>query len=426
MRFLPQLLRLHATKVVLVSAFLWLAAFEYCRYQFWRDPHSAFFNDRHVYDLKYSLRREHEAQHFISRYNSPSDPPDAIKGGPSPIMCAAFVTVKRGSDDYFTASIGSLLEGLDPRERRALHLKVLFADTDSTRHSSWGQKWVDRLTDVASTYNVSEAQLRHLQKLEKDRNFYEKGVFDYIYALASCQASNAPYTVVFEDDIILADGWMANTLKALIDIKRNPLVVNDSWIYLRLFYTETALGWTSSDFLYSNMPFVFGLGMLFAFTSLMAVRRFRFCHSYLDFPTISVICLICVPAFTALVYMVGKYSLMPLRGVVEMNAFGCCTQGLVFPKQQVDGLIGYLRERGHGQTDSMIEEYAKQAHLTRYALAPQQLQHVGLKSSRDNTELNTQSTWAFWFEENDATVLRREHEKLLRDGEVRRLLDRHG
>lgn len=36
--------------------------------------------------------------------------------------------------------------------------------------------WVDRLTDAASTYNVSDGQFRHLQKLEEDRNFYEKGV----------------------------------------------------------------------------------------------------------------------------------------------------------------------------------------------------------------------------------------------------------
>lgn len=86
----------------------------------------------------------------------------------------------------------------------------------------------------------------------------------------------------------------------------------------------------------------------------------------------------------------------------------------------------FLRERGHGQTDSMIEEYAEQAHLTRYALAPQQLQHVGLKSSRDNTEINTQSTWAFWFEENDPTVLRREHEELLHDREIEWALDKHG
>lgn len=134
---------------------------------------------------------------------------------------------------------------------------------------------------------------------------------------------------------------MAKTLKTLIDID-HTFTNKHSWIYLRLFYTETSLSWTSADFAYRNMPFVFGLVMLSVFTCLMAVRRFsRSRHSYLDYPTICVICLICVPAFTALIYMIGKYSLMPLRGVVEVNSYGCCTQGLVFPRQQVDGLIEF-------------------------------------------------------------------------------------
>lgn len=248
---------------------------------------------------------------------------------------------------------------------------------------------------------------------------------DYIYALRSCQNTNAPYIAVFEDDIILAEGWMANTVKGLMDINHSP--IKDPWVYLRLFYTETSLSWTSSDFAYRNMPLIFFSGMIFVFTALMVARRFRLVgHSYLDYPVMGVICLVAVPAFIALTYMIGKYSLMPMHGVVEMNSYGCCTQGLVFPTEQVGGLIDYLQERKAGQTDTMIEDYAEQTHLTRYALAPQQLQHVGLKSSRGNLAINTQSTWAFWFEENDPKTLRKEHEKLLRDRDVGWALDEHG
>jgi hypothetical protein len=70
-------------------------------------------------------------------------------------------------------------------------------------------------------------------------------------------------------------------------------------------------------------------------------------------------------------------------------------------------------ERKIGQTDSIIEEYADHTGLTRLAFAPQQMQHVGLRSSRENLEINTQSTWAFWFEENDAEKLKIEHERLI-------------
>lgn len=217
---------------------------------------------------------------------------------------------------------------------------------------------------------------------------------------------------------------MAKTLRSLADIDQ-MLRDRDSWIYLRLFYTETSLSWSSADFAYRNMPLIFGLAIMFAFACLLAVRRLTPRRAYLDNATICVVCVICVPAFTALVYMIGKYSLMPLKGVVEMDSRGCCTQALVFPRAQVDGLVEYLRERGHGQTDSLIEEYADQTHLTRYALAPQQLQHVGLKSSRDNTEINARSTFAFWFEENDPATLEREHQELLRNPDIERMLSEY-
>lgn len=219
---------------------------------------------------------------------------------------------------------------------------------------------------------------------------------------------------------------MAKTIKGLTDINKNK---NKNWIYLRLFYTEISLSWTSSDFVYRHMFFVFLASMVSVFTALLAIRRYRLLprrgHMYLDYPTLWVVSFIAVPAFLGLTFMIGKYSLMPLHGVVEMNSHGCCTQGLLFPRIQVDGLIAYLRDKKAGQTDELIEAYAEQNGLTRYALAPQQLQHVGLVSSRGNVLLNTQSTWAFWFEENEPGVLGEEHERNFWDGDVQRVLSEH-
>lgn len=81
LRYVYQLLKFSAAKTLLAAAILWLLLFQYGRYRFWRDPHSAFFNDRNVYDLKYSIYREYEAHHFVSRYNALSEPPQAVKGG---------------------------------------------------------------------------------------------------------------------------------------------------------------------------------------------------------------------------------------------------------------------------------------------------------------------------------------------------------
>jgi hypothetical protein len=153
-------------------------------------------------------------------------------------------------------------------------------------------------------------------------------------------------------------------------------------------YTETSLSWTSNDFWYRNMPLGFLLVMLSSCALLLGIRqRWPVTHLYLDNWTIAAVCLIVIPAFRELLYTMGKYSLLPQQGVVVMIGYGCCTQGLIFPREQASS------------TDSIIGEYADHTGLTHLAFAPQKMQHVGLQSSRDNLEINTQSTWVFWFEE---------------------------
>ncbi|KAJ5430548.1 Glycosyl transferase family 54 [Penicillium cf. griseofulvum] len=253
-----------------------------------------------MYNIDYSLYREREI----------STPPPYVKSDLIPAVCIAIVTVRRDSDGYFKVSVSLLLEGLDERERSNLYLSVLFANIEPR---------VERLTDSAASYNVSDNQLKHLHDLEIEKNFYKKGQL------------NAPYTIIFEDDIIIATGWLSKTLKALADITR--------------------------------------------------------LEGY-----IVVISIVYILAFTILVYIVGKYNLIPLRRVVEINKSGYCTQGLVFPRGRINRLINFLSERGYRQTDSIIKEYADSQELNRYALAPPQLQYIGLKSSRDNLDINTRST----------------------------------
>ncbi|RAO73247.1 uncharacterized protein BHQ10_009259 [Talaromyces amestolkiae] len=332
-------------------------------------------------------------------------------------MCLAFVTVKRDHVNYFDASVGSLLSGLDDTERRALSVNVLFANTNPEIHPSWGQLWMNRLVDSVSSYNVSEEEFQRLRSLEESHNWYEKGVHDYTYVLDQCYVTGTPYIGIFEDDIIFADGWLPKTLRALHGIDHELKAEN--WLYLRLFYTETSLSWTSDDFAYSHMGLVFLLTMIAACGALLLTRRtLPSTRRHLDIATITVICTITVPAFTGLVFMIGKCNITPIRGLVEMNKYGCCTQALIFPRDQVPNLVSFLRERNEGQTDSLIVEYADGQTLRRFALAPSQVQHVGIRSSRDNLEINTRSTWAFWFEENDPLALRREHEYSVERGDM--------
>ncbi|TVY83714.1 Transmembrane protein [Lachnellula suecica] len=402
-----------AGKALVASAICWILAFQYCRLRYWREPHSAFFQSEHVYDLQYSKFREGQAHKFIE---TARDPNMVLgKALPDAEICAAFVTVKRESKQYIDDAIGSMLEGLANEERRNLYVYVLFANTDPTVHPSWNQSWLNNAIDAALSYNVGEDVMGHLRELEEKRDFYDKGVFDYLYALDYCYRTGAPYIAIFEDDIILADGWMAKTRQALRRIEKGAGKGGEfwNWVYLRLFYTETAIEWQSTDFMYRHMAWIFSAVAVLGYTSLLTIRCcVPSSRRHLDNWAIGVMCLVTIPAFIALVFMVGKNSLYPSNGVFKMNKHGCCTQALVFPRGQVLELGAYLSERGRGQTDTIIEDYSDARGKQRLALRPQLVQHVGLQSSRDNEFINSQSTWAFWFEEYDPDILRKEHEVL--------------
>lgn len=242
---------------------------------------------------------------------------------------------------------------------------------------------------------------------------------DYIYVVEKClNETDAPYIAIFEDDIIFADGWLVKTLHALEDAQ---IQASSSWIYLRLFYTETSLGWQASeDFWFGHQLLTFSLVMSGVLLLLLIGKWcLRPLDRRLDIFAIIVLVFIATPAFTALVFMMGKYNLNPLSGVERMDKYGCCTQALVFPRSQTEGLLNYLRRRGSGQTDSLIEEYADEEGYERYALAPQVVQHVGLISSRNNLAINAKSTWAFWFETQNPLKLREEHDRLVSEGSWR-------
>lgn len=212
---------------------------------------------------------------------------------------------------------------------------------------------------------------------------------------------------------------MAKTRGALRDIKEQGQSGKrpwKNWLYLRLFYTETSLQWRKEDdFWYANLWLTFALAASAGFILLVGVRLFApSTRKFLDNYAVGTVCIITIPAFIVLVFMIGKSSLLfQHRGPFELNKYGCCTQALVFPREQVPDMVHYLRERREGQTDSLLEDYADATGKQRLALWPQIVQHVGLVSSRDNNELNGQSTWAFWFEKNDADKLKKEHERLL-------------
>jgi len=113
--------------------------------------------------------------------------------------------------------------------------------------------------------------------------------------------------------------------------------------------------------------------------------------------------------------------MVPLpHGINEMNNFGCCSQGLVFPHDKALDLIQWYETKKVGFVDVLTEDYADQNHETRWALTPSVLQHVGRKSSKgDDFGKNAkyhmsvaEKIWNFGFEKMDAKRLRDEHARV--------------
>lgn len=453
-----RLLAFPAARALLVCAVLWLLAFTYGKVFLWRDPHSAYFSSESVYDLDYSATRQQQARDFIAQVNRealaneaddvankieggmgtgsvPAKKKQRQKTGDTPALCAAFVTVRRDNDAarlYMADALGSMLAGLDVRERAALNVSLLFGNMDPARHPDWDAPWVRALADSAAGYSgLTDLQRAGLTKAEEARDLQLKGVFDYLYVLERClEETSAPFIAVFEDDVVFAADWMARTMRGLQYLVRDykPAEGAKDWLYLRLFYTETHLGWlTEGGWFYNHLPLTLAMAAGATAVLLLTLRFVFRCGARLrlDWATIAVVSLLVAPSFAVLVFMAGKHNLpipgyslhngLPAAlsashgGVMPMDQSGCCTQALVFHRPALPDLIQYLRKRERGQTDSMIEEYCGITGMKRFALAEQAVQHVGLYSSRGMQAKDAQSVWAFWFEANKPDEVERTH-----------------
>jgi hypothetical protein len=106
-------------------------------------------------------------------------------------------------------------------------------------------------------------------------------------------------------------------------------------------------------------------------------RRARAVRAHVDNWTLAVVCAVAVPAFVVLFFRAGKATMLPPAPGVVAEDFGCCSQGLVYPRAALPGLLRFLAGRADGQIDLLINDYARDEGLGRYALYPVQLQHVG-------------------------------------------------
>jgi hypothetical protein len=80
-------------------------------------------------------------------------------------------------------------------------------------------------------YDPADVDIDHVRSLETDAaKAYgrEKALFDYTYLLKACEAIDAPYTMILEDDVVAMDGWYHRTIGALASAEQQTRALGAS------------------------------------------------------------------------------------------------------------------------------------------------------------------------------------------------------
>ena len=387
---------------------LYLALVQYCSYAYYRDPTSVFFDPNRGYDRVYSTVRQNEATNFIQTTGSPP----RVRQSYPPKLCIGIATIGRPGDQYVRSTVGSLLEGLTEKQRSDLYLTIFIAHTNPQDHPIFREEWLEVAADNVLLYNVSEEQTKQLKIWEEEKIYQKKAIFDYTYVLSSCHATGASWIAMIEDDTLAMAGWYPRAMEALDTADAQHYWGKKSdWLYLRLFYTEEFFGWNIEEwsrYLLASVAIISATAV-----SLFGIRMFGL-HKVISNHMIFVVCFLCTPSCIILYFLAGRVSMQPLTpGVHQMPKFGCCAQGFVFSREMAPKITERLEMKKEGYVDVLLEEWAREEDLIRWAVVPSLLQHIGRHSSKgDDIGVHSkhnrsvaEKIWSFGFELHGADVV---------------------
>ena len=359
-----------------------------------RDPGSYFFLPEAGYRPRYSLTRVEESLRYVSGQNHSTRPLHPIsssaKAAQRVDICIGIITVKRPFQQNLDTAMGSILDTLSKDQRSTIILQVLFAQTNPVDHPDYAQPWVSNIADRVLTYDLLDAPMSAVTRLERHRDIHRKSLLDYRLALKSCfERTNAQWIVILEDDVLAQRDWYENTMKSLQNIVhwRQQGRIRD-WLYLRLFYTEKFLGWNSEEWP-KYLTFSLLAFMAVAGTLICTRKRSRLVREFATIPFLGTICFVFLPLLIGLIFLGGRVTMRPLKpGLHVMNRYGCCTQAMVFSRDKVPLLMEHLRKMGRERismaVDTAIEQLADENKLDRLVLVPSQMQHVGAASYKED------------------------------------------
>ncbi|WAO87321.1 Hypothetical protein NCS54_00462600 [Fusarium falciforme] len=401
---------------------LWLCALVWCYLNSYDDPSSFFYDADRAFDRSFSAVREAEVEEYLRRDVYPAvelpDRTDAPVAGE--FLCIGIPSINRTSSAFLAHAVGSLVDALTPEERNSIHIAVLLADKDPKRHFAYGKEWLFNLadevlvyenTDVSETTDETTSNLNYtvlphdVRGVGRSDDRVENIRLDHSVLFEVCRKRDPSYFALVEDDVIASRDWFIRFKKGVAQVEKQAKDSGTDWIYLRLFYSELFMGWNNEE-IFDYLKVV-----ILAYTSVIACllvalrcRRHRHSGSFAskDFAqTVALLLGLWIPACIALAFVTGRTTLRRLTtfspGVREMPRYGCCAQGLVFPNHHLQGLQDFLRTPPFQFPGDMItEDYARDRGLTKWALDPSVMQHVGLVESSDGPR--RAEVWNFSFE----------------------------
>ena len=414
---------------------IWLSAVLWCFINSADDPGSIFFRAKTAYRRRYSAYREIEAQTWLDRAGVKSIIESSTKAKLNEFLCIGIPSVNRPGNAFLETALGSLTDSLSEAERASIHIIVLLADPDPKKHTSYGKPWLSRLADDVITYEFEGESVWPVREpddayreLPRDLNGKGRGgaraenmALDHSVLLEACMQHGSPYFALIQDDTIASRDWLQKLWRGVAQLENSPKPNERDWLYLRLFHNEGLMGWNNEEIL-EYMKIIVAMYALVGGIILIVMRCCRrrrrasrtraksvsattsalrppqtHSFSYLASLALGV----WIPASIALFFMAGRLTFHRLTHrsayVREMAQYGCCAQGLVFPQRHLDGMLGLLREPPFDwPVDMAIEGYAVQHGLTKWALDPSILQHLGRTESSDHGRQS--NIWSFSFE----------------------------
>ncbi|KAK0737022.1 hypothetical protein B0T21DRAFT_309681 [Apiosordaria backusii] len=392
------------------------------------DPSSIFYSESRSYEQRYSKIRAHEADIFLA--NPPPKPPlssSSSSAEENKFLCIGIPSINRTTQSFLKHTIGTLVDILTPEERGSIHLVVLLADRPAKKHSAWGEEWLEKVVDEVLVYDdippptetgrekvykqvpfeLVEGRTRGVTRVENMR-------LDHSLLVETCMRNGAEYFVLVEDDVVAGRDWMRQLKRGLGYVEGESKRKGEEWLYLRLFYSELLMGWNSEEWAtYLAWSCVVYAAVLVGF---LVARGRRWCcfgklgrgggggNAHLYRYATAMGFGLWLPALIALYFLSGRVStsrvnpfMWTSHGVREMMNYGCCAQGLLFPRRQLEGVFKLMRYPPYRfPGDMILEGYAGDHGLKKWALDPSVFQHVGFTESSAGPR--RAEVWNFSFE----------------------------